>query len=263
MLRSHLCRESDFHKTWFANACLRLRSPFRYHRKLWEFCFIYQALLERGMMVENKSGLGFGVGKEPLASLFASHGCRITATDLDEKRAKDLGWVDSNQHSSCLDDLKQYGICDPEKFAGLVVFESLDMNNIGAKYHGGYDFTWSSCAFEHLGSIRHGLQFVLNQMDCLRPGGVAVHTTEYNLSSNKKTADKGATVLFRRRDMEQLARTLRSRGHNITVDYSLGLGVIDKYTDTPPYREDCHLRLEIGCYVTTSIGLIITKKRTA
>ena len=43
----------------------------------------------------------------------------------------------------------------------------------------GFDFTWSSCALEHLGTLAAGADFVVAQMDCLRPGGVAVHTTEF------------------------------------------------------------------------------------
>ena len=34
----------------------------------------------------------------------------------------------------------------------------------------GFDFTWSSSAFEHLGSLEAGARFVERQMHCLRPG---------------------------------------------------------------------------------------------
>ncbi|NIR26508.1 MAG: SAM-dependent methyltransferase, partial [Gammaproteobacteria bacterium] len=71
-------------------------------------------------------GLGFGVGREPLASLFASHGCGITATDLATENASRLGWVQTNQHSTDLEDLNRRGICDQEQFSRLVTFEYLD-----------------------------------------------------------------------------------------------------------------------------------------
>ena len=73
----------------------------------------------------------------------------------------------------------------------------------------GFNFTWSACAFEHLGSIKLGQEFIQNQMHCLRPGGVAVHTTEYNVLSNADTISEGETVLFRRRDVERIVKHLK------------------------------------------------------
>jgi hypothetical protein len=52
------------------------------NREDWEFAFIFEALNERGLLREGKTGLGFACGKEPLPSIFASCGCRIVATDL-------------------------------------------------------------------------------------------------------------------------------------------------------------------------------------
>ena len=43
---------------------------------------------------------------------------------------------------------------------------------------GSFDFIWSSCSFEHLGSLGEGERFVLEALRFLKPGGVAVHTTE-------------------------------------------------------------------------------------
>lgn len=261
MLSSQLCKEGDFQTEWFQKACTKLRHPLFYHRKLWEYCFIYQALLERGMLEPNMSGLGFGVGKEPLVSLFASHGCHITATDLDVERAKAQGWVDSNQHSNSLADLNKWGICHPEQFGKLVTFENLDMNKLSDKYYNRFDYTWSSCSFEHLGSLKLGKLFIINQMKCLRPGGVAIHTTEFNLSSNRETIDHSVTVLFRKQDIDWMVDTLWAEGHSIEVDYTIGTGPLEAYVDLPPYRNDVHLRLMIDRFVTTSVGLIITKAK--
>ncbi|AMA73253.1 MULTISPECIES: methyltransferase domain-containing protein [Aneurinibacillus] len=259
MLISQLCKEQDFETEWFKNACTQLQHPHVYHRKLWEFCYIYQGLLERGMLASGKKGLGFGVGKERLVSLFAAHGCQIVATDLDVDRAKVQGWVDSNQHSNHLDELNQYGLCDAEQFCKFVTFENVDMNHIPDKYENRFDFTWSSCAFEHCGSIELGKNFIINQMKCLRPGGIAIHTTEFNVSSNDETLEYGITVLFRKRDIEWMVETLRAAGHSIDIDYSLGNGQIDSFIDVPPYTSQYHLKLQIGQFVSTSIGLIIKK----
>jgi len=45
------------------------------------------------------------------------------------------------------------------------------------------------------------------------------------------------------------------------VDYTIGTGPLEAYVDLPPYRNDVHLRLMIDRFVTTSIGMIITKAR--
>ncbi|MBO1578123.1 SAM-dependent methyltransferase [Bacillus sp. XF8] len=273
MLKSKIVSESDYNESWFTKALTKLREPFFlymeqmplpfnntiYHRKLWEWCYIYQALLERNMLIPFKKGLGFGVGKEPLASLFASHGCYITATDLDYSQAVVQGWVDTNQHSQQIIDLCQYELCDPNTLMHLADFETVDMNCIPDHLTGLYDFTWSSCSFEHCGSIELGFQFILNQMKCLKPGGVAIHTTEYNLSSNNDTIESGITVIFRKKDIEQMVDSLRAEGHLVDIDYSVGTGSIESYVDVPPYKQNPHLRLQLAQYVSTSIGLIIQK----
>lgn len=273
MLKSKLCSEKDFCTEWYAIGNEKMkaetfllkshphirREQFRFHRKIWEWCYIYQALKERDLLRPGKKGLGFGVGTEPLTAAFASHGCSITATDLDFARAKSMGWVDTNQHAVSLEDLNSEGICTPSQFVQLVEFEYSDMNHIDPKYNNKYDFTWSSCSFEHLGSLDQGKQFIINQMKCLHPGGVAVHTTEFNLTSNEHTLDHDMTVLFRQQDIEWMVAELRSLGHKIDIDYTVGTGPVESCVDVPPFTHNPHLRLQLGQYVSTSIGLIIHK----
>jgi hypothetical protein len=232
--------------------------PFMLHRKMWEWLFIAQALAERDMLRPGRRGLGFGVGKEPLVSLLASYGCDIVATDQPAEQAVASGWTDSQiEWSGGLDGLNEDGLCSPEDFEHHVRFRPVDMNAIPADLRD-FDFTWSSCAFEHLGSLEAGTDFVVNQLECLRPGGIGVHTTEYTVSSNQDTISEGATVLYRRRDIEALVRRLRRAGHLIEMDYSEGTTPEDVHVDTPPYT-NTHLRTMLGQYVTTSVALIIEK----
>ena len=111
---------------------------------------------------------------------------------------------------------------------------------------------------EHLGSLAAGADFVVAQMECLKPGGVAVHTTEYLVASNDATVEAGGTVFYRRRDIEALADRLRGAGHGIDVDFTLGAAPEDLHVDVAPYT-DVHLRTRLGGYVTTSLALVITK----
>ncbi|MGH9086836.1 MAG: class I SAM-dependent methyltransferase [Acidimicrobiales bacterium] len=232
--------------------------PVMVHRKMWEWLFICEALAEREMLRPGRRGLGFGVGKEPLVALFAALGCEVVATDLDPERARAAGWTDTgNEHADGLGDLNGHGLCPQEDFARRVAYRQVDMNDVPADL-AGFDFTWSSCAFEHLGSLQAGADFVVAQMDCLRPGGVAVHTTELNVSSDTDTVERGATVLYRRRDLEELAERLRRAGHRIGLDLSVGDTPEDHHVDVPPFS-NVHLRTVLGEHVTTSVGLVIEK----
>ena len=86
-----------------------------------------------------------------------------------------------------------------------------------------FDFCWSCCALEHLGSLSAGLRFIERSLDTLRPGGWAVHTTEFNLFSDAATVERGATVLYRQRDLKWLVEHLQRQGHqSAPLDLTLG-----------------------------------------
>lgn len=254
-----ICTQAQMESREHARWCGQLGETPSYHRKQWEFSFICRALEERGLLAPGKRGLGFGVGEEPLAAAFAAYGCSIVATDLAATEAADRGWVDTGQHAGSRDELNARGLCPPEAFAERVRFRVVDMNAIPDDLEG-FDFCWSACALEHLGSLEHGMRFVERSVACLRPGGVAVHTTELNLSSNDDTLSTGGTVLYRRRDFEALTRRLCAQGHEVVpLDDDLGDGLVDGFVDVPPYQADCHLRLDLAGYVCTSAGLIVTR----
>jgi Methyltransferase domain len=246
---------SDAFLYWCAET--RLPHPPIFHRKLWEYAYILQALSEAGMLAPGRRGLGFGVGKEPLVAVMAQRGCEIVATDLDLEEATKQGWAPSGQYAATLEALNDRSICPPDRFASKVSYRVADMNKIDPDLVG-FDFVYSSCAFEHLGSIEQGLQFVKNSINCLRPGGIAVHTTEFNVFSNDATIDHQQTVLFRRQDIERLAAELLDRGHEIVLNYNTGSWQFDRHVDVPPWS-GIHLKIQLEQYVTTSFGLLIRK----
>ncbi len=272
MLTSQLCTYASLTSPELEVWARRLRpmwdpdggdsKPRLVHRKMWEWLFIAQALSERGMLAPGRRGLGFGVGREPLVALFAAQGCDVVATDLDPAGAGAAGWTASGaEYSGGVDGLNEHGLCPADEFARRVAFRHLDMNHLPedlVEDLGEFDFTWSSCALEHLGSLRAGSDFVVGQMRFVRPGGVAVHTTEFNVSSDDRTVEDGGTVLFRGRDVEELARRLRRLGHRIVVDLRPGDAPEDRHVDVPPFS-DTHLRTALGEFVTTSLGLIVER----
>jgi SAM-dependent methyltransferase len=257
---STLCRQDSFETPYFPYWAAQLGQGLRYHRKLWEFVFICQALYERGMIIPGMRGLGFGVGEEPLTAYFAGKGCKVTGTDLAPEAAAGTGWVETAQHAGGKEALRRPDLCPDAVFDANVDFRFCDMNKV-PKDLAGYDFCWSACALEHLGSIEQGLQFIENSIDCLKPGGFAVHTTEYNVSSNNETVSEGSTVLFRRRDLEELARRLGAKGHIVApLDLDPGAGQLDTYLDVAPYRDEPHLTLALMGYAATSVGIIVQKQ---
>ncbi|MGO8870791.1 MAG: class I SAM-dependent methyltransferase [Acidimicrobiales bacterium] len=265
-LRSALCTERSLTSPELVAWADRIRPawdlsgsgvPVYVHRKLWEWLYIIEALAERDLLRAGRSGLGLGVGQDPLAALFASLGCTVVATDVGCDQAAQDGWVASNQHASDLSQLNSCGICDPDRFSERVRFREVDMRSIPEDLRG-FDFTWSACAFEHLGSLAAGQEFVLRQMDCLRPGGIAVHTTEFNVGSNWSTVGTGQTVLYRRRDIGRLVRQLRRLGHQVDVDFAAGTGPADVHVDDEPWT-DTHLKVRFHGFVTTSLALIMEK----
>lgn len=258
---SRLCTQTELQSPEFQQWAKVLREPHMVlHRKLWEWCFITDVLDRQGMLSNGKSGLGFAVGREPLVAFFASKGASILASDLDVDRAATAGWVGSNEHAASLEMLNERNICPPDIFAQNVRFQEVDMNNFSKDQLGEFDFVWSSCAFEHLGSLENGLRYVENAMYCVKSGGLAVHTTEFNVGSNELTHEEGGTVIYRRRDIDELVLRLRNAGHQVKVKYNFGDHPADYNVDVPPYTHDVHLKLHLMGHTTTSIGLVIRKK---
>lgn len=260
-MKSSICKQEQLESKPFQDWAERLGvSRGQMHRKVWEWCFITEALHERKLLQPGISGLGFAVGTEPLTSLFCSLGVSICATDIFTDMAIKTGWVETNQHASSLETLNSNKLCPDEQFNENCTFRHVDMNRIPNDI-GEYDFIWSSCALEHLGSLHNGVEFIYNAMNCLKPGGFAIHTTEYNYSSNTSTIDLGDTVLYRRQDIENIARNLRKKGHHIEIDFTGGALSDDTFVDVPPYKHNPHLKLQLGEFVITSIGLIIQKAK--
>jgi len=254
---SQVCRQESMETAHFRTWMARLGISPLYHRKLWEFCFVLQALEERGYIRPGARGLGFGVGEERLTAYFASQGCRITATDLAAEAASEVGWTETGEHASGKESLRVPSICPDDLFDANVEFRVCDMNAVPEDLTG-YDFCWSACALEHLGSLEHGMAFIERSLRCLKPGGIAVHTTEFNLDSDSETVAEGLTVIYRQRDLMELARRVTAAGYTIApLDLNQGGGVLDRYIDAPPYRTDLHLTLSLWGHKATSVGLII------
>jgi hypothetical protein len=258
--KSELCKAIHLKTDWYIRWCKELNEQPYFHRKQWEFVYVMQALWERDCIKKGKKGLVFAVGSEPGPSIFANYGCEILATDIFPEIGVEKGWTAADQLCFGIDSLNKRGLCDDKTLREHVTYKPVDMNQIPDDLTG-FDFNWSSCSFEHLGSIEKGIDFLKNQLNTLKPGGWAVHTTEYNISSDDKTIDSGETVVFRKRDIDKVVNELKKMGHYVEeVDYSYGGEPEDFQVDFSPHQQKVHLKLQLGEYVVTSIGLIIRKK---
>ncbi len=270
-LPNSLSTQAAIESDWVAHWCNELKIPVVYHRKIWELCFVLQSIYNRGHIRAGAKGLGFGCGTEALPSYFAAHGVSIMATDQAPQSAEQAGWVHTGQHATALDQCFMPHLVDRAQFDRNVAMRFVDMNDIPDDLTD-FDFCWSICALEHLGSIDHGLRFIENSLKTLRPGGLSVHTTEFNIREDGPTIDNWPSVAFQRRHMERITATLRAQGHKVApFDYSLGDGPLDRFVDLPPFVQDlpdninqwlgppAHIKLAMDGLVVTCIGIAVEK----
>ena len=274
-LQSKLTTQADIESDWLRYWCQQLKIQPIYHRKIWELCYVAQAIYEYSSFDEPRSGIGFGCGEEPLPSLFASFGHTITVTDLHPDRVKGLGWAETAQHTDNLGKVHFADIIDRATFDRQVNLKYVDMNAIPKDLDEQYDYCWSVCALEHLGSISKGLDFVKNSMRVLKPGGVAVHTTEFNYTNEPETIDNWPTVIFQQNHIEKLADELHKSGYEMApLNFNAGDGILDRFIDIPPYsfgegwlnretwgdvNQGAHLKMSLDGFPCTCIGLIVRK----
>jgi SAM-dependent methyltransferase len=267
-LKSKPCTQRDVESAWFSTWCRALKIPENFHRKCWEYAFVLQALHEHGKLAPGSTALGFACGSEPLASYFASRGVAAVVTDQPPDRAASEGWTQTGQHATSLENVFKPALVDRPAFDRFVRLEYVDMNAIPVKYDGAYDFCWSVCAMEHLGNIDNGLRFVEEAMKALKPGGLAIHTTEFAYGSEKDTLERGPSVLFLKRHLLELRDRLLAAGHEMDPpEFDVGHGVFDQYVDLPPYEvpepwgtSPAHLKMAVGGHRSTCFGLVVRKR---
>ncbi|MBD5417793.1 MAG: class I SAM-dependent methyltransferase [Desulfovibrio sp.] len=276
-LTSKITTQEDLESDWSRYWTKELKANFRYNRKRWEFAFVLQALFENDMF--GKSGLGFACGNESLPSYLISRGCTITAGDkpLDEEDGGQKKWRSTGEYTESKELLFKQALVSREAFDAAFQLKYLDMNAIPDDSEATYDFIWSVCAIEHLGSIDNGLKFLCESLKLLKPGGISVHTTEYNLFSDDLTIESPDLSFFRKKDFQRLRELLENKAELLDIDYALGDLPFDRYIDMSPYspqdlseapftgleiphdNRTPHLRLLQAGFPITCMGLILKK----
>jgi 2-polyprenyl-3-methyl-5-hydroxy-6-metoxy-1,4-benzoquinol methylase len=274
-LKSKPSIQADIESNWVRYWCNELHIEPIYHRKIWELCYVPQALYEYIDFIEGMRGIGFGCGEEPLPSLFAKQGFHVMVTDLDSVKSAGLGWTETAQHTQNLDKVYYPEIVSREVFDRNVSLRYVNMNEIPDNLNNQFDFCWSVCALEHLGSVQKGLDFIENSLKVLKPGGLAIHTTEFNYTDDPDSTDNWMTVLFKKQHFIDVADRIKRTGHTvIDLDFNTGNDPLDHFIDIPPFDfgegwiskktwgniyQGTHLKLSVDGFPSTCFGLIVKK----
>ena len=256
---------------WYENAGLQLALdlsgrpepatpplPFK-HRKMWEFVFILAVVDACGLYRPGTRGIGFGVGSEPLPAVFARGGVEVLATDQSVGQGR--AWDSNGQLMHGLANLSHPQIVSDEDLARHVEVRPVDMNELPPDL-GTFDFTWSSCVIEHLGSPEHGLEFVRNSAALLNPGGVSVHTTEFELVPRERTMDYGNCAVYRPSDLLALEQQMRADGFDVDMNLHVSMAAPeDRFISLadPQVPDSSHLKLVIGDSISTSFGIVVRR----
>src|SRR4030042_3099849 len=172
-LRSKICDAAD----WFDPELLtviqqHLQEVPRFHRKQWEFAMIFLMLQKLGLLNNRNIGLSMGGGKELLLYAIARQINKLIVTDLYDPSTE---W-----------DCARTG--DPDEFIKMnkpfpvddshVQALRMDMLQLEFKDET-FDFCYSSCAIEHIGSDTDFRQHLQEAYRVLKPGGIYILTTEF------------------------------------------------------------------------------------
>lgn len=267
-LRSHALLFKDFNTSWYKKWSVDLKQDNSHldgHKlkanKFWQNAAICQALFERHKIKPGLRGIGFGVGQERVPALLAKYGVEVTATDQDYTAEKASHWSE-HELAKGQQSLNKLDISPPDELSRLVTYMAVDMTNIPQELTEKYDFLWSNCSLGHLGSITGGLNFIIDSLKCLKPGGVAAHTTEVNTISDSRTLATGDTVIFRLRDLLLLSKTLINKGYKVSLlKFDLGKTGDDFRISMQPKFGNDYSKIQVGGFISTQVVLIISKPK--
>jgi len=155
--------------------------PARLHRKEWEFAQGVYGLRKLRCLSPDAAALGLGAGAEPIIFFLAGRLRRVVATDL---YAGDFSAHEADPRM----------LRDPEAFAPFSYhrdrLEVRRMDAIAIDYAPeSFDLVFSFSSFEHFGSRRAQRACLAAIHRVLRPGGVAVLTTEVILNACGRHGD--------------------------------------------------------------------------
>jgi SAM-dependent methyltransferase len=145
-----------------------------FHRKIWEFNQALYGLRTLRRLAPDSSALGIGCGHEELMYFLANRIARVVATDLYEG-----SYLGGESDADVLEHPEKYapfnyraGHLEVRRMNGL----SLDVADAS------FDIVFCLSSIEHFGRTADKLKALMEMFRALKPGGVAVVTTELVLN---------------------------------------------------------------------------------
>ncbi|MBK6912349.1 MAG: class I SAM-dependent methyltransferase [Ignavibacteriales bacterium] len=172
---SKICDSADWFEPEF-NRIIReeLEEVPKFHRKQWEFAMIYYILEKQGLISEDKIGLSVGGGYERVLYSIARRINHLTVTDLYELETTwDTARTDSPE--ALIKQRMPFNM-DINKLSVI----NMDMRDLKFEDNS-FDFCYSSCSVEHIGSFEDFLKHLDEVWRVLKEEGIYVFTTELHL----------------------------------------------------------------------------------
>jgi SAM-dependent methyltransferase len=231
------------------------------HRKDWEWAIGIMAMKRFDKLNKSSTAIGVGSGTEPIPFYLANKISRVYATDLYED---DESWKQAAP-SEFLKDPKKYSPFQYREDALTVLRMS------GAKLDfpdESFDIAFSFSSIEHFGGENHsGALKAMKEIErVLKPGGIAVISTEYILNDkehpeffNKRTIHSD---LIDRLDKLKLVEPLDLRITTNTLDTVIDYNSEAKIWDTLDWeykRTHSHIVIKYYNILLTSVMVVLQK----
>ncbi len=246
-LKSEIISEQRFLDPDFFYWMYFLREKPKLHNKQFQFYSVMDrafSIVKNGQPEERRA-IGFGVGKEPIPSALVALGYKVLATDyFDGDIAEE--WRSTGEQSETFLDLNRRKIVSDEVFISSCDLQNMNMNSIPSSLYGSFDFVWSNCALGHIGSYEMGLDFILNSLKLLKPGGWAVHSTELDSSNSPERFESPNLSFYKLSDLEAVLDQAKEIGFvPLKIEKRPWNGRSEKYVVSEPWKKKPHLRIEI------------------
>jgi SAM-dependent methyltransferase len=262
---NRLCYVEDWENSEIKDALAeleKLSSEGLIHRKDWEWALGIIAMRRFGKLNEKSTAIGVGSGTEPVPFYLANKVKHVYATDL---YGRNDGWKRAAP-SDFPENPKKYAPF-PYKEDALTV---LEMDGTKLEFPSeSFDIAFSFSSIEHFGGGKNhsGALRSLREMErVLKPGGLAVITTEYIINDkehpeffNKRTIYSDLIdKLERLKLVEPLDLRITTKTLDTVIDYS-SVGVSWNNVNNDYKRTHPHIVLRIKNILFTSIILVFQK----
>jgi hypothetical protein len=250
---SQLCTAAQFSEAAFVEIAGAMALSTKLHRGIWESVWVASVLASHGCIAPGKRALGLGPQRERIAALLASRAMAVHVVRITETAEPSL----SLQHALLqLFYPEIIRIDDFDVLVGMQDGDSLDpVRGIAAEH----DCVWSVGISRRLGSVAAVGNFIRRSLDALRPGGIAAHTLDINLSSEAKGGVVEGHLAFHRADLDALVLRLVRDGYEmLPINLYPGHDAADAVIDAPPFGLP-HLKVLAGLETVGSFGLAIRR----